>query len=317
MKIDTEIKVSPESKVVKNIKLKRDLLRGGNSEHEAIRTCLICDSGIMLGVFGGGIVTGLEESDLTETFDCAIGPSAAGPNIAYFLAGQSRLGTSIYYEDLPDNKFIDFKRVWKIADLDLLEAVFRGERGHKRLNVDLVKASRTKFLIAVTNAKTGQGEFINAQDPAVDVVTALKASCAIPIAYNRTVNISGQEYSDGASSLPLPIDYAINELDCNNILVILQRPYGYMPSKHSVLEAIMARLYMRSASSELRRAFLTRHQRFARILNSLWNYSSENSSVNIGVIGLDRYPFSKYSMNKQKLKSLADLGTQKTLEIFT
>ncbi len=316
LKMET-VKATPKSEVVKNIKLKRDLLNTGNPEHECIRTAVICDSGIMLGVFGGGVVTGLEECGMIDVFDYAIGVSAGAANLAYFLAGQSRLGTSIYYEDLPDNKFIDLKRFRKFADLDLLEKIFRGEKGSKRLKTDLVKNSRTKLLIAVTNAQTGQGELIDTKDPNVDVVTAIKASAAIPIAYNRTIAINGQEYSDGASSLPLPVDYAKKELGCNNILVIMHKPYSYRTSLTSeVLETVMASLYMRNCASELRKSFLRRHQTLTKILNNLWNYHSIDS-VNIGVIGFDKFPFSKFSMNKQKSKALATVGEQKTIEIFT
>lgn len=314
MENELSIAATPESLVVQNIKNKRDLLLKNSTEHEKIKTALICDSGLMLGVFGGGVVTGLEECGLTETFDYAIGVSAGAPNSAYFLSGQTRLGTSIYYEDLVDNKFIDFKRLRKIADLDLLEKVFRGEKGNKRLEVEAVKSSRSKLLIAVTNAKTGTNEFIDCQDSSVDIVSAIKASCAIPIIYNQTININGVEYSDGNASEVIPIFYAANELGCNNILVILQRPFDYHPNGfYKIGESLMANITMRN-SPNLRKGFLSRHDRFTRVMDEL---SDLNSEVNIGFIGIGKTKVSKYSMNRTELEGLANLGREKALEVFS
>lgn len=311
------LRATADSTVVKNIKLKRDLLADNSCEHKQIKTALLCGDGIMWGAFGIGVLAGMEKSDLTDTFDCAIGVSAGAANLAYFLACQSELGASIYFEDLPENKFIDFKRFKKMADIDLLEEVFRGERGSKRLDVDRVKSSRTKLFVSVTNTITGEGELIDIQDPNIDVVTALKASSAMPVAYNRTVTINGQEYSDGASGLPLPINYAINELGCNNILIILHRPYGFVINRRTeIIENILSRVYMGHTNPLLRAAFLSRHKKYAKILRNLWDYSNQ-TGVNIGVISLEDSSISRFSMDKEKLKNLATYGTQQALRVFS
>lgn len=307
-----KLQATSDSRLVKNIKRKRDLVLAGDPSHERISATILCDSGVMWGAFGGGVVTGLEECGLTNVFDYAVGVSAGAPNLAYFLARQTRLGTAIYYEDLVDNQFINFTRIKKVVDLDLLEEVFRGERGHKKLDVDAVKSSRTKLLIAVTNSQNGQREFIDTQDPKVDVVSAIKASCAIPIVYNRSVEINGVEYSDGNSAAPLPIDYAIDNLKSDNILVILQKPFNYQSGVITkLIEFILARKFIRNP--EVRQAFVSRHSNSFKILEDLDHL---DNSINVGFIAMESADVSKYSMNSQKLRNLAMLGEQKAMEIF-
>ena len=48
---------------------------------------------------------------LTDAFDAVYGSSAGAINAAYFLAGQARLGTTIYYEDINNARFISLLRV--------------------------------------------------------------------------------------------------------------------------------------------------------------------------------------------------------------
>ena len=65
----------------------------------------------MRGVISAGMVSALEELGLTDAFDAVYGSSAGAINAAYFLAGQARLGTTIYYEDINNARFISLLRV--------------------------------------------------------------------------------------------------------------------------------------------------------------------------------------------------------------
>ena len=64
----------------------------------------------MRGVVAGGMVSALEERSLLQCFDSVHGSSAGACAGAYFVAGQARLGTRIFYEDINNNSFIDLKR---------------------------------------------------------------------------------------------------------------------------------------------------------------------------------------------------------------
>lgn len=318
------IVATSESQVVQNIKLKRDLLQKGDPEHKKFQTAIICGSGIMLGVFGGGVVTGLEKLGMVnkddkgkDVFDYAIGVSAGSPNLAYFLSGQSEVGTSIYYEELTGTDFINYFRLSKIVDLDYLESVFR-ERP-KQLDTTAIYDSRTRLLITATDATTGIGKFFDIKaDALVDIISAVKASLAMPISYNKTVSINGREYCDAGASLPLPIDYAINKLGCTDILVVLHKPYGSKRSKKSqFIEAALAIFYLRKCTPEFRKAFLSRGERYNRVINKLWNNGYSGLGARVSVVCFDKQPVGALCQDGKKLKALARQGEKQILEVFS
>ena len=59
--------------------------------------------GVMAGIFGAGVVTSLEEENAYPFIEAVYGSSAGVMIAAYFLASQSKLGSSIFYEDLLNN----------------------------------------------------------------------------------------------------------------------------------------------------------------------------------------------------------------------
>jgi len=67
-------------------------------------------------VISGGQVIALEEAGLSDAFDIAVGVSTGAPIAAYFLAQQSVLGTSIYYEECTTPQFISLSRMRVGAD---------------------------------------------------------------------------------------------------------------------------------------------------------------------------------------------------------
>ena len=64
------------------------------------KVVLYLGGGAMAGVFGAGVVTRLQDVDFYGQVDTIYASSAGVFNVAYFLARQTRLGSSIYYEDL-------------------------------------------------------------------------------------------------------------------------------------------------------------------------------------------------------------------------
>jgi len=54
----------------------------------------------MEGVFGAGVVTHLEEIDFYKNIEAVYGSSAGALIGAYFLSHQTKLGSSMFHEDL-------------------------------------------------------------------------------------------------------------------------------------------------------------------------------------------------------------------------
>src|SRR5215471_14383302 len=98
--------------------------RGSRAPHgDGARVALCVEGGAMRGVISAGMVSALEALGLTHAFDAVYGSSAGAINAAYFVAGQARLGTTIYFEDINNRHFIDLRRTLlgrPIVDLGFL-----------------------------------------------------------------------------------------------------------------------------------------------------------------------------------------------------
>ena len=67
--------------LIKNLLWKRKLLAEGNPDHATIRTALLVMGGGMRGVYGAGVVTGLEKAGFHDVFDLTAGVSAGAADI--------------------------------------------------------------------------------------------------------------------------------------------------------------------------------------------------------------------------------------------
>ena len=68
---------------------------------------LILFGGVMTGIRGAASMIVFEDLGLSGSFDSIYSSSSGFPNAAYLLSGQTRLGTSIYYEELSGSKFLN------------------------------------------------------------------------------------------------------------------------------------------------------------------------------------------------------------------
>ena len=91
--------------------LKRRVATGSRPPHrDGASVALAVEGGAMRGVISAGMVSALEDLGYVHAFDAVYGASAGAINAAYFLAGQARLGTTIYHEDINNRQFIDLRR---------------------------------------------------------------------------------------------------------------------------------------------------------------------------------------------------------------
>jgi predicted patatin/cPLA2 family phospholipase len=299
--------------LINNLKRKKDLLDRDDPAHEQIRTALIIEGGGMRGVYAGGIVTGLEEAGMRNVFDLVVGISSGSAASAYFLSGQAEMGTSIYYEDLANRQFINPRRVWKMLDVTYVDAVFRQA---KPLDTDAVKQSRSNFLISVTDPATARCQMIDAKDPGVDIVTAIQASSALPVAYNRTVAVGEQEYVDGVIGCGLPLEYTLDQ-GYDNILVVLNRVFEAKGEQTPNIEKIIAHLAMRGRfSQELRTAYLTRNQLYNAGINRVNERISGDTNIAVGIVSPDTMPLSRLETNRELMKQVAAGAKEQVRSIF-
>lgn len=264
-------------------------------------------------IYASGVLLALGELGLTQSFDHVLGVSAGSPVCAYFLSHQHQVGLSFFYDDLSGTRFINRKRPWRMVDIDyLMERMRHG----KPLDVRALRASRSQFRVAVTRADTGAGELLDVQDEAVDPVSAIGASCAIPILYNRTVSICGTEYADGGVGFGLPLGYVVDRLGCTDILVVLNRPYSDDEPAPSRAQRLAMFLACRGFSLSFRRAVITRHHHYNRAATVIQGVRRAGRPVTISVIAPEQLPVTRVTTEKARLRLAAEQGIRDGMGFF-
>lgn len=222
---DQKMRFEGDPQVLINLFKKKQLLEIGDPRQVEIRPVLLIDGGSMKGVYGGGQVTALEKFRLTNVFDVVVGISTGAPTAAYFIAGQAALGTRIYSEECTTSRFISIGRALLkkvIMRTDYLAQIFRGEESNKKLNQEAIKESRTELYVVATDAKTGEGVFLDAKSALPDSVQAIQASLALPGISEGSVEVNGKPYLDGTAS-PLSAKETIERFSPTDLVVFMNR----------------------------------------------------------------------------------------------
>jgi predicted patatin/cPLA2 family phospholipase len=286
---------------------------GGASDGRKL--ALVVEGGAMRGVFSAGVDVGLEELGLTRVFDEVYAASAGAINAAYFLAGQAAYGATIYYEDINNRQFIDFRRFRKVLDVDFL--FDRILTRQKALDVAGVLASPSRFMISLTDAATGEGLFVRAQKEAPSVIEALKASAAHPLLYGPRISIEGRECFDGGFANPLPVETAIAN-GCTDVLVVLTRPASFVDQPPGFL---MRRLFVLRVAGGNRR-LIESGLRIHEIENASRDLAAGRRSPPAGVNIVTICPedgeltVGRTTMDARALRATAALGARKALRAF-
>ena len=295
--------------LVDHLKRKQQLLKANDPAHKAIKTVAIFVGGGMRGVYGSGVIVGLEQRGMNEVFDSLVGISAGACNAAYLAAHQAAVGPSVFYDDLPRGRFVSRRRFSDFMDMGLLADVFHNK---KPLNQRALRASRSELYIGMTDVKTVRAMYLKLSDIAegFDIVNALIASSLLP-GYTKTeVEIEGRRYSDGLTTCHDPIGYAINELGATDILLVMNIPLGRR-TKLTHVEKVSNRILLKGFSPEFVQAHQNRHH-----LNALVASYKYPANVTIGVLCPEKVMVSRASMDSTRLKRVADLATTQTLDVF-
>ena len=213
--------------------------QGKNPPH---RPWLMVLGGGLRGIYGAAAAMQLEASALTEGFVGCVGISTGAATCSYFLSKQAALGTTFYYEECIGKQFFSPRRILlggSGADVSFLTRVMRGKIGLKQLDERRIQASQTDFLVAATEAATGNGVLIDAKKAEPDIVRAIEASLAIPTFYRKPVHLGGTRYIDGGVALPFPAKELIEQYKPTHVLVLANRPQTLVsPLLYKIVSAI-------------------------------------------------------------------------------
>ena len=222
----------------------------------------------MRGVISAGMVSALEDLGYGHAFDAVYGASAGAINAAYFLAGQARLGTTIYHEDINNRQFIDLRRPLigrPIVNLSFLldEVALR----RKPLDVARVLSSPTPLHVLATDVEREASCVLrNFAGPAA-LFGALRAGATMPVIAGGPYEYDDRRLLDASLSEPIPVITAETDRH-THALVLLTRGASMRPYV-SAFDRYFVSPRLRKVSPRLAEQYLARAAPYTEVVRTI------------------------------------------------
>jgi predicted patatin/cPLA2 family phospholipase len=290
--------------------------RGSRPPHgDGASIALAVEGGAMRGVISAGMVWALEDLHLTHAFDAIYGSSGGAINAAYFLAGQAGMGTTVYFEDINNRRFIDLRRALvgrPIVNLSFLLEDVACRR--KPLAVDRVLAHPTPLSVIATDVeREGATSLAGFRAPA-DLFGALRASATMPIVAGGPHVYGGRRYLDASLSEPIPARAA--EADGHtHVLVLLTRGAGMRPHP-SAFDRYFVAPRLRRISPRLATHYLSRAAPYADLVRVLDSGRGPLGQARVTAIRVPDWPIHKLERRRSILEAGARRGYEAVLATF-
>lgn len=184
---------------------------------EKEKIAIVVGGGGMKCAYSAGVLAALaKELKFTEPY--VVVGSSGGISLSYYVSGQYDLIEKIWTDLLTNKKFISIARIYPIMDIDyMIDVVFKELAV---LEIDNVTNSKIKLFLSATNSKSGKAEYFS-NDGKSDLYEVMRATTAVPLIYNKSVSLDGNQYIDGdiGSSINTDIKKAVEE-GANKIIII-------------------------------------------------------------------------------------------------
>lgn len=254
---------------------------------------LVLEGGTMRPIFSAGVMDALLEEGIM--FPYCIGVSAGACEAASYLSKQFKRNLAILVNYRNDPRYLGLRNYFRCKSMFGLDFVF-DEIPNKLLPYDLATYQQYKgrYLIGVTNAKTGQAEYKDGMHDD-EKWSNFRATCAIPL-YFPAIPIDGTLYYDGGISDPIPIRKAITDGNEKN-LIILTQPKGYRKTLTKQNKAAAKLLKRRYPGME--RALLERHL----LYNDTIQFCEELEQAGKAVIFRPEYKLESFEKNIKQLEA--------------
>lgn len=177
----------------------------------------------MRGIVSVAMASAFEDRGLLTAFDSIHGSSAGACGGAYFAAGQARLGTTVYFEDINNRNFINLGRPLLGQPIMKLDFLINHVMQHvKPLNVDKLLDAPGFMSVVATNAETGAERIFHTFHDKQQFFRILKASICLPIIAGRAVEVDGTPLFDGGFVQQLALKSAIDS-GATHVIVLMTR----------------------------------------------------------------------------------------------
>lgn len=217
---------------------------------------LVLEGGTFRPVFSAGVMDAMLEHNIM--FPYCIGVSAGITNGFSYVSRQVGRNLEILKQYRHDKRYIGAGNFLKCGSLFGLQFAFEEIPNHLiPFDWDRFAQYDGTYLVGVTNAHTGQTEYLNGKE--LDKAnTMVKATCALPLVF-PPIKLNGEQYFDGGICDPIPVRKALADGN-EKLLIVLTRPVSYektLSNSNKVAARVLRRKY-----PKLVEPLLTRHERY-------------------------------------------------------
>lgn len=234
---------------------------------------LILEGGTFRPIFSSGVMDALIDQGIE--FPYVIGVSAGITDGFSYVSKQTKRNYDILMNHRHDKRYVGLRNY--LTDRSLFGLKFAYEIIPNELypfDWDTFLKSSIEVRVGVTNAKTGQAEYLDGKQ--IDrQCTMLKATCAIPFAF-PAITLHGNQYYDGGVCDPIPVKKAMQD-GHDKMLIILTRPKGYRKELSKANQ--MAAHLLRKKYPKLVKPLLTRHISYNETVQFCEQLENEGKAV--------------------------------------
>ena len=228
----------------------------------------------MRGIYSAGAVAGLAAAGLARSFAHIFASSSGAINAAYLMSEQTDLVAAGYAEHLnTQSPFIRYWRLKKLVDIDfLIDNILR--HSEFPLNVKAVIDSPTILHVILTEFMTAQpfdmsSKEVAERDSSGDLLfEVFRATSALPIFYNRVINIADKKFVDGGISDAIPLLRAI-DAGCTDIVVVTTRESSFRRKRTTGFKRGLGQLVLAKHPRSLRNQLLNEDKLFNKSMDLL------------------------------------------------
>ncbi|ENV96718.1 hypothetical protein F938_02019 [Acinetobacter bereziniae LMG 1003 = CIP 70.12] len=189
-----------------------------------LRNALVVEGGGMRGAFTCGVLDAFLQQNFNP-FDLFVGVSSGSTNLANYLAKQHGRNIELYLDHSLRPEFIRYGRFFKGGDLLDMQWMWDTVEKENPLDQNTLFAQNPDFYMVLTHARSGHAEYLRAGKD--NIIEGLRASSSIPYLTRKAVEIFGEPYFDGGVADALPVQWAAQQSNIKNLLVIRTRTQSY------------------------------------------------------------------------------------------
>lgn len=233
---------------------------------------LVLEGGGMRGVYTCGVLEYFMEKNLY--FNYIIGVSAGACNAVSYISKQKGRNEKVNIHYVQDWRYMSLRNMIKEKSFFGMNFIFDDiPNKYVPFDFDAFEKANCKFLVGVTDCKTGKPLYINKEEVSKGF-HALRATASLPM-ISPMFKYKEKELLDGGISESIPILKSIEDGNKKNIIILTRnKEYRKSPTKFIGLIKLKYRKY-----PLLIEAMINRHKHYNETLDYIEGLESEGKVI--------------------------------------